>query len=129
MGKAKQRKKLNPHWAKSRGLSQTDKPKITFLTEEHPDYEKASELKNTFYPGKNFVYLVRLDYSDGEYFVGAVYAFLRGTEITVNAMWSVNPNYQRTGLDLLQSIRREIGNKARDDMNENSNYVVFIYPS
>ncbi len=55
-----------------------------------------------------------LDYSDGDYFVGAVYAFLRGTEITVNAMWSANPNTQRTGLEVLQSIRRDIGNKAKE---------------
>jgi hypothetical protein len=27
------------------------------LTEEHPAYEKASELKNTFTPVQNFVYL------------------------------------------------------------------------
>ncbi|WP_375494357.1 hypothetical protein [uncultured Nostoc sp.] len=46
--------------------------------------------------------------------MGAVYAFLRGTEITVNAMWSANPNTQRTGLEVLQSIRRDIGNKAKE---------------
>jgi len=118
MGEAKRRQKLDPNWAKSGGFSQPNKPKITYLTEEHPDYEKASELKKTFYPDKNRVYLVRLDYSDGEYFVGAVYAFLRGTEITVNAMWSANPNSQRTGLELLQSIRRDIGNKAKDEMSQ-----------
>jgi len=123
MGEAKRRKNLDPNWAKSEGFSQPNKPKITYLTESHPDYEKASELKNTFYPGQTFVYLVRLDYSDGEYFVGAVYAFLIGTEITVNAMWSANPNSQRTGLEILESIRREIGLKARDDM-EQANIVV-----
>ncbi|WP_373527949.1 hypothetical protein [Nostoc sp.] len=123
MGEAKRRKKLDPNWAKSGGFSQPNKPKITYLTEEHLDYQKASELKNTFYPDKNFVYLVRLDYEDGDYFVGAVNAFLQGTEITVNAIWSANPNSQRTGLELLQSIRRDIGLKARDDMNQ-SNVVI-----
>ncbi|MBD2537124.1 hypothetical protein H6G97_51250 [Nostoc flagelliforme FACHB-838] len=51
------------------------------MTEEHPDYQKASELENTFYKDKNRVYLVRLDYSDGDYFVGAVHAFLQGYKL------------------------------------------------
>ncbi|QSJ19257.1 hypothetical protein JYQ62_11335 [Nostoc sp. UHCC 0702] len=45
-------------------------------------------VRETFYPGKNRLYLVRVDYSDGDYFAGAVHAFLMGTEITVNAMRS-----------------------------------------
>ena len=49
--------------------------------------------------------------------------FLQGTEITVNAIWSANPNTQRTVSEVLQSIRRDIGLKARDDMNQ-SNVVI-----
>lgn len=124
MGEAKRRQKLDPNWAKSGGFSQPNKPKITYLTEEHPDYQKASKLKNTFYPNKNRVYLVRLDYRDGDYFVGAVHAFLQESEIAVNAMWSANPNTQRTGLEVIQSIRRDIGLKARDEMSQASVVIV-----
>jgi len=124
MGEAKRRKNLDPNWAKSEGFSQPNKPKITYLTKEHPDYEKASELKNNFYKDKNRVYLVRLDYSDGDYFVGAVHAFLQGSEIAVNAIWSANPNTQRTGLEVIQSIRRDIGLKARDEMSQASVVIV-----
>ncbi|MCC5603117.1 hypothetical protein [Nostoc favosum] len=101
-----------------------NKPKITYLTESHPDYQKASELKNNFYKDKNRVYLVRLYYSDGDYFVGAVHAFLLGSSIAVNAMWSANPNTQRTGVQVLQSIRRDIGLKARDSMSQSSVVIV-----
>jgi hypothetical protein len=86
------------------------------LTESHPDYQTASDIKNAHYAGKTRVYLVRLDYDDGEYFIGAVNTFLVGTEITVNAIWTPYPNSQRTGLEILDSIRRDIGLKARDEM-------------
>ncbi|WDD30198.1 hypothetical protein PQG02_00420 (plasmid) [Nostoc sp. UHCC 0926] len=129
MGEAKRRKKSDPNWGKSEGFKKSDpnlgkseafnhpnKPKITYLTESHPDYQTASDIKNAHYAGKSRVYLVRLDYADGEYFVGAVNTFLVGTEITVNAIWTPYPNSQRTGLEILDLIRRDIGLKARDEM-------------
>ncbi|MBE8990176.1 hypothetical protein [Nostoc sp. LEGE 12450] len=129
MGEAQRRKKLDPNWGKSGGFKKSDpnlgksegfnhpnKPKITYLTESHPDYQTASDIKNAHYAGKSRVYLVRLDYADGEYFVGAVNTFLVGTEITVNAIWTPYPNSQRTGLEILDSIRRDIGLKAKDEM-------------
>ena len=68
--------------------------------------------------------LVRLDYRDGDYFVGAVHAFLQGYEIAVNAMWSANRNTQRTGLEVIQSIRRDIGFQARDEMSQSDVVIV-----
>jgi hypothetical protein len=129
MGEAKRRKKSDPNWGKSEGFKKSDpilgkseafnhpnKPKITYLTESHPDYQTASDIKNAHYAGKTRVYLVRLDYDDGEYFIGAVNTFLVGTQITVNAIWTPYPNSQRTGLEILDLIRRDIGLKARDEM-------------
>ncbi|MCC5619754.1 hypothetical protein LC605_33020 [Nostoc sp. CHAB 5836] len=116
MAEAKRRKKSDPNWGKSEGFNHPNKPKITYLTESHPDYQTASDMKNAYYAGKSRVYLVRLDYADGEYFVGAVNTFLVGTEITVNAIWTPYPNSQRTGREILDSIRRDIGLKARDEM-------------
>ncbi|MCC5611479.1 hypothetical protein LC612_33240 [Nostoc sp. CHAB 5834] len=129
MGEAKRRKKSDPNWGKSEAFKKSDpnlgksegfnhpnKPKITYLTESHSDYQTAFDIKNAHYAGKSRVYLVRLDYADGEYFVGAVNTFLVGTQITVNAIWTPYPNSQRTGLEILDSIRRDIGLKARDEM-------------
>ena len=129
MGEARRRKKSDPNWGKSGGFKKSDpnlgksegfnhpnKPKITYLTESHPDYQTASDIKNAHYAGKTRVYLVRLDYADGEYFIGAVNTFLVGTQITVNAIWTPYPNSQRTGLEILDNIRRDIGLKARDEM-------------
>lgn len=116
MGEAKRRKKSDPNWGKSEAFNHPNKPKITYLTESHPDYQTASDIKNAHYAGKARVYLVRLDYADGEYFVGAVNTFLVGTEITVNAIWTPYPNSQRTGLEILDLIRRDIGLKAKDEM-------------
>lgn len=116
MGEAKRRKKSDPNWGKSEGFNHPNKPKITYLTKSHPDYQTASDIKNAHYAGKSRVYLVRLDYADGEYFIGAVNTFLVGTEITVNAIWTPYPNSQRTGLEILDLIRRDIGLKARDEM-------------
>ena len=86
------------------------------MTESHPDYQTASDIKNAHYAGKSRVYLVRLDYADGEYFVGAVNTFLVGTQITVNAIWTPYPNSQRTGSRNSRPIRRDIGLKAKDEM-------------
>ena len=116
MGEAKRRKNSDPNWGKSEAFNHPNKPKISYLTESHPDYQTASDIKNAHYAGKSRVYLVRLDYADGEYFVGAVNTFLVGTEITVNAIWTPYPNSQRTGLEILDNIRRDIGLKARDEM-------------
>lgn len=116
MGEAKRRKNSDPNWGKSGGFNHPNKPKITYLTESHPDYQTAFDIKNAHYAGKARVYLVRLDYADGEYFIGAVNTFLVGTEITVNAIWTSYPNSQRTGREILDLIRRDIGLKARDEM-------------
>lgn len=115
MGEAKRRKKLDPNWGQFQQVPQPEKPKITYLSEEHADYEKACAVRETFYPDQERVYLVRVDYSDGDYFVGAVNVFLVGTEITVNAIWAANSNTQRTGAEILKSIRRDIGLKAKDE--------------
>lgn len=116
LGKSEEFKKSDPNWGKSEEFNHPNKPQITYLTESHPDYQTASDIKNAHYAGKTRVYLVRLDYADGEYFIGAVNTFLVGTEITVNAIWTPYPNSQRTGLEILDSIRRDIGLKARDEM-------------
>jgi hypothetical protein len=115
VGEAKRRKTLDPKWGKSPQFDQPEKPKITYISEEHEDYEKACAVRETFYSDKERVYLVRVDYSDGDYFVGAVHVFLVGTEITVNAIWAANSNTERTGAEILTSIRRDIGLKAKDE--------------
>ncbi|MCP6759889.1 MAG: hypothetical protein NHB32_14250 [Fischerella sp. CENA71] len=128
MGEAKRRKKSDPNWGKSKGFNHPNKPKITYLTKEHSDYQTAFDIKNAHYADKSRVYLVRLDYADGEYFVGAVNTFLVGTEITVNAIWTPYPNSKRTGREILDSIRRDIGLKARDEMFQ-SNAVLLNFES
>lgn len=128
MGKAKRRKNSDPNWGQFEEFNHSDKPKITYLTESHPDYQTALDIKNAHYADKFRVYLVRLDYADGEYFVGAVNTFIVGTEITVNALWTPYPNSKRTGFSILDSIRRDIGLKARDEMIQ-ADAVLFDFES
>ncbi|BAZ33641.1 hypothetical protein NIES4074_61550 (plasmid) [Cylindrospermum sp. NIES-4074] len=119
MGKVKRRKQLDPNWSLGPSeIKPINQPEITYLTEEDSDYLKALELKNRYYNGKNFVYLVRLDYLDGESYVGAVHAFLRGSKIAVNAMWFSNPSNKRNGEQIIKNIAKRVGLKMKEELKQ-----------
>lgn len=114
MGEAKRRSQLDPSWGKLSGLS-IQEPRVTYLTESNPEYKVAKSLKIKVYPHAKRVFLVKVDYSDSESYVGVVNLFLSQGEITANSVFVCKKSASRDGKQVMESILKLVGSKAKNE--------------
>ena len=144
MGEAKRRKLLDPTWGKGRlddGYGKSSKltkveekhqeeksgdgcgklPNLTFIDEKHPDYEIACSIQKAFYERFNNVFLVRLDFSDNTYLIGAVHVYCpegQGLNLHTHATWRGTKPTKNGVLELPRPISQKICQKVMDGIRE-----------
>jgi hypothetical protein len=103
MGESKRRKQLL-------GNDYGKPPKLIYLDENHPDYQTALEVKQRVYEGYNNIKLVRLDFSDETYLVGAVHIHSKPNtlELLTSAAWTGTKKSDGNIWQLPKSIRKQI---------------------